>query len=316
MKSWWVEDTTDQALQRYDWPGKRAYHFKHVLTQDVAYASLPRVRLRQLHACTAQALEALYAERLEEHYGALAHHYRQSGNAEQAVRYLQRAGAQALQRSAYVEAHAHLTTGLDVLATVPETPTRHQHELDLLIAFIQTLLATKGQAAPELAPVLTRAEARCQQMGEAAQRCAVLSARCWFHYMRAQYQAAQAVAEQLLALAQCQHAPAMLLTAHHSLGLTLLNVGAFAPARPHLEQGRALFDPRQHAPLHTAPGWRRHYELACRLQVGRALCVLGYPDQAVQRRQEGLSMAHLLAEPLVLVEVLHTSARIQRYRRA
>ena len=57
-----------------------------------------------------------------------------SGNTEKAVIYLQRAGAQALQRSAYVEAHSHLITGLEVLATVPETPTRHQQELDLLIA--------------------------------------------------------------------------------------------------------------------------------------------------------------------------------------
>ena len=57
---------------------ERAYRFKHVLTQEVTYASLAQERRRMLHERTAQALEALYAERLEEHYGALAHHYRQT----------------------------------------------------------------------------------------------------------------------------------------------------------------------------------------------------------------------------------------------
>src|SRR5207249_7309853 len=76
--------------------------------------------------------------------------------------------------SSLVEAHAHLTTGLEILlATVPETPVRHQHELNLLIDLAQVLSHTKGQGAPELEPVLTRAAALCQQVGETPQRVAV-----------------------------------------------------------------------------------------------------------------------------------------------
>jgi predicted ATPase len=91
------EEALDQplgALQAaeflYEQPtgSERAYRFKHVLTQDVAYASLAQAWRRMLHERTAQALEALYAERLEEHYGALAHHYRHSGNTAKAVTYL------------------------------------------------------------------------------------------------------------------------------------------------------------------------------------------------------------------------------------
>jgi len=55
---------------------ERASRFKHVLTQEMTYASLAPERRRRVHERTAQALEALHAERLEEHYGALAHHYR------------------------------------------------------------------------------------------------------------------------------------------------------------------------------------------------------------------------------------------------
>jgi predicted ATPase len=262
-----------------------------------------------------RAIEALYAERLEEHYGALAHHYRQSGNAEQAVRYLQRAGQQALERSAYVEAHAHLTTGLEVLAIMPETPMRHQHELDLLIALALVLKATKGDAAPEMASVLTRAAALCQQVGESAQQFAVLDALCIFHYMRAEYRAAQTVAEQFLDLAQRQHDPAQLLRAHFRLSQTLFNVGAFALSRTHLEQGRALLEPQEHANVHPALGRIRDSGWLWLLQLGRTLWMLGYPAQAVQRSQEALTLAHALAHPFVLVDALYVSALIQRHRR-
>jgi len=43
---------------------------------------------REIHGRSAQAIEELYADRLEEHYELLAHHYERSGNAEKAVHYL------------------------------------------------------------------------------------------------------------------------------------------------------------------------------------------------------------------------------------
>jgi predicted ATPase len=137
-----------------------------------------------------------------------------------------------------------------------------------------------------------------------------------FHYHRAEYQAAQAVAEQFLDLAQRQHDPALLLEAHTRLGPTLFNVGAFAPARTHLEQGLALFAQRRHATWCITPGGKWDDEPICLLHLGRTLCLLGYPDQAVQRSQEALTMAHALAHPFHLVGTLFTSALIQRYRRA
>src|SRR5262249_53163132 len=156
------------------------------LTREAAYQSLLANTCRQIHQRIAQVLEAQLAGLVETQPEVLAHHYRQSGNMEQAVLYLQCAGAQALQRAAYVEAHTHLTTGLEVLATLPETPARHQHELDLLIALVQALRFTKGQAAPELVPLYTRAVMLCHQVGESLHRFVVLDALCLFYYTRAE----------------------------------------------------------------------------------------------------------------------------------
>ena len=61
-----------------------------------------------------------------------------------AVKYLYSAGEQAVQRSAPQEALRHLTQGLELLATLPETPARVQQELDMLITLGPVFIATKG----------------------------------------------------------------------------------------------------------------------------------------------------------------------------
>ncbi len=85
-----------------------------------------------LHRHAAQTIEELFAERLPEHYYALAYHYSRSGNTTKAVDYLQRAGQQAVERSAYTEAVSHLTTALELLTSLPETRERSQQELGVL----------------------------------------------------------------------------------------------------------------------------------------------------------------------------------------
>src|SRR5262249_10263361 len=77
-----------------------AYTFKHALTQEVAYNAVLLERRKVLHERAAQAIEGLFAQRLAEHYNALAHHYSRSGNTPKAVDYLHRAGQQAVERSA------------------------------------------------------------------------------------------------------------------------------------------------------------------------------------------------------------------------
>ena len=148
-------------------PPQATYLFKHALIQEAAYQSLLRSTRQQYHQRIAQVLaERSFPTTAETQPELLAHHYTEAGLQAQALPYWQQAGQRAIERSAYVEARQHLTTGLEVLATVPETPARHQHELDLLTALAQVLGVTKGQAAPELEPVLTRAEVLAQQVGE------------------------------------------------------------------------------------------------------------------------------------------------------
>ena len=59
--------------------GDVEYSFKHALTLEVAYSSMLTERRKALHRRTAEAIESVYAARLEDRYTELAHHWTQAG---------------------------------------------------------------------------------------------------------------------------------------------------------------------------------------------------------------------------------------------
>ena len=109
------------------------YTFKHTLTQEVTYTSLLRPQQRQYHARLAQVLVEQFPEMVAQQPAEAARHYTAAELPAQAVPYWQRAGQQAVERVALVEAVSHFTHGLDLLCTLPETPERHQQELTLCL---------------------------------------------------------------------------------------------------------------------------------------------------------------------------------------
>jgi predicted ATPase/class 3 adenylate cyclase len=290
------------------------YTFKHALTQEVAYHAVLLEQRRVLHERVAQAIERLFAERLPEHYHALAHHYSRSGNTTKAVDYLHRAGQQAVERSAYAEAVGHLTAALDRLGALPDTRERSQQELGVQMTLGIAFRVTKGQTAPEVERLYTRARELCEQVGDCSQLFCVLWGLWHAHGTRGDYQTRRALGEHLLSLAQRLEDPDLLLEAHHALWTTLLSGGELAAARPHLDQGIKLYDPhrhRTHAALYSG-----HDPGVCgRMQAAHALWLLGYPDQAVVSIQAALTLAQQLAHPLSLTMALRWAAVLHRLRR-
>ena len=159
-------------------PPQATYTFKHALIQDAAYQSLLRSTRQQYHQRLAQVLVERFSETVETQPELLAHHYTEAGLSAQAIPYWQRAGQRALQRSAYAEAIGHLTTGLEVLQTLPDTPERAQHELALHVALGGALIGTKSYSAPEVEHSFARARALCQQLGETPEFFHILYGLC------------------------------------------------------------------------------------------------------------------------------------------
>src|SRR4030095_2394141 len=94
------------------------YFFKHALIQDTAYQSLLKSTRQHYHQQIAQMLEERFLQIKENQPELLAHHYTEAGLMGQAILYCQQAGERATQRSAHVEAIAHLTKGLELLKTL------------------------------------------------------------------------------------------------------------------------------------------------------------------------------------------------------
>ena len=227
-------------------PPQAKFIFKHALIQDAAYQSLLKSKRQHLHRQIAQVLEAQPSDARETQPEFLAHHYTEAGLIEQAIPYWQRAGQKAVEHSANVEAIGHLTKGLELLRTLPDTPPHAQQELMLQITLGAPLIAAKGYAAPEVKKTYNRALELCQQQGETPYLATVLRGLWVYHVVAGNLDTARNLGEQLLTLAQSAQDSALLLEAHHALGQTLFHLGDFIAAREHCEQGSALYDPRVH----------------------------------------------------------------------
>jgi predicted ATPase len=293
-------------------PPQATYLFKHALLQDTAYQSLLKSTRQQYHQQIAQVLEERFTETKETQPEMLAHHYTEAGLVTQAIFYWQKAGQRAIQRSASAEAISHLTKGLDLLKTLPDTLQRAQQELTLQIALGGPLMAAKGYTASEVETTYTRARELCQQVGETPQLFFVLRGLEALYLVRGQLQRAHKLGEQLLTLAQRQHDPMLLIGAHMTLGGVFFFLGEFAPARRHLEQGMAFYDPEQYRSL-AWPG--AHPAVQCLFYEALALWLLGYPDQALKRSHEALALAQDLSHPLSLAAALNFAAHLQQFRR-
>ena len=300
----WDEETLQRGLQQLvaaeflyqqGLPPEATYLFKHALIQETAYQSLLRSTQQQYHQRIAQVLEARFPENCETQPGLLAHHYTEAGLTEQAIGYWQRAGQQASDRSANAEAISHLSTGIELLKTLPETPEHTQQALTLYIALGAALQLVQGMAAPEVEHAYTRARELSQQIGETPEIIPVLYGLWRFYVVRSKFHTARELGETLLRLAQQVHAPALSVIAHYALGPTWLWLGALPAARQHLEAGIARYTPDQRrAPVFRmgqAPG------VACCVHAAQTLWLLGYPEQALARLREALALAHELSHP-------------------
>jgi predicted ATPase len=231
---------------------------------------------------------------------------------EKAIEYLQRAGQQAVRQSAYVEAINHLTTALGLLQTLPDSLERAQQELTLQIALGAPLQAAKGPAAPETERAYTRAQDLCRQVGETPQLFPALRGLWQVYTAQGKVRTGHELCEQLFSFAQRIQDPALLLEAHYALGVALHFLGEFVPAREHLEQSIALYDPRQYHSLASLYG--QDPGVLGLSHVSRALWSLGYPGHALKRSHEALALARQLSHPQSLALALFAAGLLRYFR--
>jgi class 3 adenylate cyclase/tetratricopeptide (TPR) repeat protein len=116
------------------------YRFRHILTREVAYATLLKEQRRALHARSVAAIETLHAERLAAHLDDLAVHAVRGELWDKAVTYNRQLGMRAQERAANPEAVTCFEEALRALARLPSTRETTEAEFDLRSAVRPALL--------------------------------------------------------------------------------------------------------------------------------------------------------------------------------
>ncbi len=224
------------------------YLFKHALVQEAAYASLLRSRRRELHARVAAELRAKAEDVAEAQPELVAHHLTEAGESEAAVSAWQEAGDRARDRGAIAESAEHFARALEVLASLPESPSRMQRELDVQIRRAQAFELIVGWAAPETTAAYSRASELTSQLGDSRHARSALAGLSLAAWSRGDLRTAEGLAGRLIALAEKSGDRVALSRAHGMMAVVLRYRGDAIRTLDHALKAVALSDKGTDAP--------------------------------------------------------------------
>jgi tetratricopeptide (TPR) repeat protein len=286
------------------------YSFRHVLLRDTVYRSMVRTRRQHLHAAVAAAIEAVYAESLDEHLEELAVHCERCGDIPAAIGYLLRAGQKARRNFANEEAISHLRKGLALLSSLPRSPERDREELGLQLALGVPLVHSRGHSDPGVREIYARARDLAQQVGAADQLLDALFGLRRYHLARGEMTTAYDASSQAVSLAEGGRDPLAIVFAHMLHAETCYWMGRFSQAYDEAEQ--SLFPQDASTRRAFAQRYGNDGEAGGRIYGALALWQLGYPDKARRTMAEASRLARGSRQPFTQAFTLCFSARLHR----
>jgi serine/threonine protein kinase/tetratricopeptide (TPR) repeat protein len=288
------------------------YRFVHVLYQNALYATLMPTRRASLSAAVAEAVRTHYRDQESAVAARLAVLYEAGRDFERAAQYF----LMAAQHAAEVFANHEVVTlgrrGLDLVKLLPDTPERARQELLFHVTMGVPLMATRGYAMAEVEENYTRAHDLCKQLKVDSELLPVLSGLWLFYMVREEIGKAREFAEQVVTLSESCDDPALKIEACAMLGASLTHLGQFEEALEYLERGSALC--RQEGQQRLA--FTGHDPAMTCLSFG-AWCLwsLGFPDRALAKAEEALTLARQLNHPQTLALALFMNSFVHYLRR-
>jgi len=289
------------------------YAFKHVLVQQAAYSSLLHAKRRELHARIAMILEQGYPELSKLEPELLARHFSGAGVHEKAIEYWQQAGQRAIERSANAEAVGHLTRGLELLNSLPESDQPRERELDLQLALGTTLLMTEGHISTRVEHAYSRARGLCQQIGDSPELFTAMVGLWRFYLSQARFQQALDLGRQGVEIAERMQDDAMRREAQLMVGSSIFYLGQPAQALAHLQESRLGYESTRS----PSDAFLRATDpvVMCLSWESWILWKLGYPNQALSRSEEAIDLADRIGHPYGRGFALFFSAVLHHRRR-
>jgi class 3 adenylate cyclase/predicted ATPase len=273
------------------------YTFKHALVRDAAYSSLLRSRRSHLHAMIASVLEQRFPEIVQAQPETLAHHLTEAGLAEKAVGFWLQAGKNAAQRSANIEAIAHLDRGIELLGRLPESPGKDRSELDLRFVLGSCLIATQGPASNKAMATFALARHLCERLGDPPEYLQIMFWLVTASVVRGELPQAHEAIATLLGLAEARGDRPALLNAMRGRAMILLFMGRVGDAREALERAVEAFNASQEAERMAARSAGQDAGVANLALMSWTLWILGHVDEAAARITTALERADAVQHP-------------------
>ncbi len=270
-------------------PPTATYVFKHALVQDAAYETLLKTKRQQLHGRIAKVLEGRFSEVMQTQPEILAHHYTQAGLTETAVTWWDKAGDEAIRRSANMEAVRHFSRALKLLQNARESREQEGLELAIRIKLSGPLIATGGYVTPELAENYARAWCLCEKLREDRSAFPVMYGQWVIPYVRGDMAAALTNSERFLRRAEQQNDTGLLMMGHRIYGSSHVWRGDTLTGSEHLRHALSLYRAPEHDQL--AYIFSQHPRAAALAHLCLALQHLGFLDQAMDAGWEAIAEA-------------------------
>ena len=230
-------------------PPQANYRFKHALIQDAAYDSLLKSRRQALHRRAAELLRD-NPDRATAEPEVIAHHFAQGGLDDLAVEWWGKAGDQALRRSAFQEAIAHLgkaiemadkAAGADSPRAAGDEAASHRR-MKLQTDYGQAVMWSKGFAAEETKAAFARAAELAAKSDDFSERFAAAHGQWTSALVRSDLKSAQELASAFLREAEDAGRVTEAGVARRGLALICYLLGDFAEARTHCERALDICD--------------------------------------------------------------------------
>ena len=229
-----------------------SYRFKHALIQDAAYDSLLKSRRQTLHRRAAEILRD-ESERAPAEPELIARHFTEAGLDNLAIEWWGKAGDQALRRSAFQEAIAHLGKAIEMAdkggvgTSVREAGATALvgQRLQLQTTYSKALMLSQGFASEEAKAAFARARELAKAVDNAAERFDAYFGQWVGSMLRGELRSARETAETFLREAEKEERTTGAVAAHYSLGTACFFQGGLAEARAHFEQALRIFDPER-----------------------------------------------------------------------
>ncbi|HKD39685.1 MAG TPA: adenylate/guanylate cyclase domain-containing protein [Myxococcaceae bacterium] len=288
------------------------YEFKHALTHDEAYKSLLTDRRMLLHERTGQAIEALYHERLEDHYADLAYHYGSSNNAAKTIEYLRLAGGQAVDRGAYAQALANVEPAVKLIEQLPEGTERLRAELDVRLVEGMAVSPLYGLASTERLHTYQRVCELSARLGDISAEVQGRINVAGVYMSRGEVSRSLEIMQRCVELAQRSPGGELIPVVHLQLAIILHDAGDSVQASSLLSDLITHFEPaRQEAGSDYLPinPWVLTPTVFSRVQH-----TLGRPDEALKLSELALHRARQLKRPFT-ISLAYVAAATLHYER-